>query len=57
MSRHATSGWSLENETAVNVATLLREEIGAARRFQLSLEAFALDDGLVARFPGPVHSA
>ena len=49
MSRHATSGWSLENDTAVNVATLLREEIGASRRFPITLDRFALDDDLVAR--------
>ena len=49
MSRHATSGWSLENDTAVNVATLLREEIGASRRFPITLERFPLDDDLVAR--------
>lgn len=49
MNRHATSGWSLENETAVNVATLLREEIGASRRFPITLDRIALDDDLVAR--------
>src|SRR4028119_635642 len=49
MSRHATSGWSLENDTAVNVATLLREEIGASRRFPITLDRFALDDDLIAR--------
>ncbi len=49
MIRHATSGWSLENETAVNVATLLREEIGASRRFPITLDRIALDDDLVAR--------
>lgn len=49
MSRHATSGWSLENDTAVNVATLLREEIGASRRFPIKLDRFPLDDDLVAR--------
>lgn len=49
MSKHATSGWSLENDTAVNVATLLREEIGASRRFPIRLDRIALDDDLVAR--------
>ena len=49
MSKHATSGWSLENDTAVNVATLLREEIGASRRFPITLDRIALDDDLVAR--------
>ena len=49
MSMHATSGWSLENETAVNVVALLREEIGASRKFPIRLDRLSLDDDLVAR--------
>jgi uncharacterized protein len=38
----------LHNETAVNVAALLMEPVGATRSYSLVLDHFTLDDGLVA---------
>src|SRR4051812_4132626 len=39
----------LYNETAVNVATLLQEPVGASRTYSLHLDRFELDDELMAR--------
>lgn len=39
---------NLYNETAINVATLLQEPIGARRTFTLHLDRLELDDDLVA---------
>jgi uncharacterized protein len=39
----------LYNETAVNVATLLREPVGATRVYQIELERVDLDGDFVAR--------
>lgn len=39
----------LYNETAVNVATLLQEPVGASRTFSFRLDLLQLDDDLVAR--------
>ncbi|HET9660894.1 MAG TPA: YceD family protein [Thermomicrobiales bacterium] len=39
----------LYNETAVNVATLLQEPVGASRTYSVRLDRFELDDELVAR--------
>lgn len=39
----------LFNETAVNVATLLQEPVGASRTFSFRLDHLQLDDDLVAR--------
>ena len=38
----------LYNETAVNVATLLQEPVGASRSYSLHLDRLELDDDLVA---------
>ncbi len=43
-----TSG-ELVNETVVNVATMLREELGARRTYTIRLDEFPLADDLVAR--------
>ena len=39
----------LENETVVNVAGLLKELVGAVRRYRVALDWFALDHDLMAR--------
>ena len=39
----------LRNDTAVNVAGLLKSQTGAARTFRLRLDGFAIEDGAVAR--------
>ncbi len=39
----------LYNETAVNVATLLQEPVGASRSYTFHLDRLELDDDLVAR--------
>ena len=39
----------LRNDTAVNVAGLLKGQTGAARAYRLALDAFEIDDGVVAR--------
>ena len=38
----------LYNETVVNVAALLKEQVGATRAYPLTLDRFALDSDLVA---------
>jgi uncharacterized protein len=38
----------LHNDTAINVAGLLKGQTGQTREFSLSLDRFSLDDGLVA---------
>jgi uncharacterized protein len=38
----------LYNETAVNVATLLQEEVGASRTYSFHLDRLDLDDDLIA---------
>lgn len=38
----------LTNETAVNVAALLKEPVGATRSYALTIDRFALDNDLVA---------
>lgn len=38
----------LQNDTAINVAGLLKGQIGQVREFALALDRFPLDDGLVA---------
>ena len=38
----------LYNETAVNVAALLKEQVGSSRSYPLQLDAFPLDDELLA---------
>lgn len=38
----------LRNDTAINVAGLLKGQIGQVREFALALDQFPLDDGLVA---------
>src|SRR6478735_10896933 len=38
----------LYNETAVNVATLLQEQVGASRIYSFHLDRLELDDDLVA---------
>jgi uncharacterized protein len=38
----------LYNETAVNVATLLQEPVGASRAYTIHLDRLALDDDLIA---------
>lgn len=46
----------LHNETVINVAALLRDQLGSSRTLPLALERFVLDDGLVARdFVGEVR--
>lgn len=48
----ATDGgqqWELRNETAVNVAGLLKGQIGTARTYRLQLDAFAPDGEIIAR--------
>ena len=49
MGTQSASDWTLENETAVNVASLLRESVGAFRTYGLHLERFVLDDDLIAQ--------
>jgi uncharacterized protein len=49
MGKQATPDPSLENDTVLNVAGLLREQVGASRSFRLRLDRFVLDDDLVAR--------
>ncbi|MCC6312827.1 MAG: DUF177 domain-containing protein [Thermomicrobiales bacterium] len=39
----------LRNETAINVAGLLRTMTGGSRTYELHLDAFPLGDGLIAR--------
>ena len=39
----------LYNETAVNVASLLQEQVGSSRTYRFGLDALALDEDLVAR--------
>ena len=39
----------LKNETAVNVAGLLKDQVGATRTYRLSLARMAADDEMVAR--------
>jgi uncharacterized protein len=39
----------LHNETAVNVAAMLQEPVGSSRSYALRLDAFRLDDDLVAK--------
>lgn len=39
----------LSNDTIVNVAQLLQEQVGATRRFKVELDWFALDTDLMAR--------
>jgi uncharacterized protein len=39
----------LRNDTAINVAGLLKGQTGAARTYRLQLDAFVIDDGTVAR--------
>lgn len=41
--------WELRNETAVNVAGLLKGQIGATRDYLLHLDRFEVDGELVAR--------
>lgn len=48
----ATDGgqhWELQNETAVNVAGLLKSQIGATRSYRLLLDRFASDGETIAR--------
>lgn len=39
----------LRNDTAINVAGLLKGQTGAARTYRLLLDAFDIDDGTIAR--------
>jgi len=39
----------LKNDTIINVAQLMKEDIGAARKVRLSLDWFALDQDLMAK--------
>jgi uncharacterized protein len=39
---------NLDNETVINVATLLQEQVGARRRYGLHLDAFPVDDDMLA---------
>lgn len=39
----------LKNETAVNVAGLLKDQVGASRTYRISLDSMAADDETVAR--------
>jgi len=39
---------TLSNDTVINVAALLREQTGAARSYQLTIDRFRLDEDLVA---------
>ena len=39
----------LKNETALNVATFLQEDVGSTRTVELRNDTFLLDEGLVAR--------
>ena len=46
---HTTqSEMDLYNETGVNVVALLQEPVGSSRSYPLRLDAFPLDDGLIA---------
>ena len=38
----------LNNETTINVAALLREQVGAQRSYDITLESLFLDDTLEA---------
>ena len=42
-------GLELRNDTVINAATLLQEEFGASRSFDLRLDTFPLDDDLLAK--------
>jgi uncharacterized protein len=39
----------LRNDTIVNVAQLMKADVGAARKYELQLDTFQLDDDLVAK--------
>ncbi len=46
----------LNNETTINVAALLREQVGAQRSYDFSLDSLFLDDNLEARdVTGQIH--
>ena len=49
MASEASQLPELRNDTAVNVAGLLKGQIGAARAYRLLLDAFVIDDGVIAR--------
>jgi uncharacterized protein len=42
-------GMDLHNDTAINVVALLQEQVGSARHYEVRLDGFPLDDGLLAR--------
>jgi uncharacterized protein len=48
MNRDQAFGLNLDNDTAINVVALLKEPIGATRQYRLHLDAFPLDDDLLA---------
>lgn len=39
----------LKNDTVVNVAQLMKDDVGAARKYDLTLDWFALDEDLMAK--------
>lgn len=41
--------WEMQNETAVNVAGLLKSQIGATRSYRLHLDQFDADGGTIAK--------
>lgn len=45
----ASGAIELENETRLNVASLLQEPVGATRDVRIHLDAFRLDEDLIAR--------
>lgn len=56
MTTHETQIIQLVDETRLNVASLLLEEVGSTRNIELSLSRFPLDQDLVARdVTGPIR--
>jgi uncharacterized protein len=43
------SPMQLKNDTVINVAQLMKEDVGASRKYELALDRFSLDDDLIAK--------